>query len=188
MCLVRAPLEESTAAQTVHVWGCLEPDFSPPGLPFPVFTFPCLVFNLIRSSVLSVSGVVSFLTGPSPCSSLKSRIWFSKIIYEEVIRGSLPHTWRRVSALANSPTVCVIRWGDNSSHLISSPNMLSNYLSSLCIHLIIFSLNWCVLLKRKYLRQDFSHTEHWKAFPLLSMLMCFKTFKQWTGAMTSANK
>ena len=72
-----------------------------------------------------------FLQDPPLAQVSKVESGFQKLFRRT---GSLPHTWRRVSALANSPTVCVIRWGDNSSHLISSPNLLSNYLFSLCIH------------------------------------------------------
>ena len=85
--------------------------------------------------------VSHFLKGPplAQVSTVESEWKTNKNSW--LMRTGSMCTWRRVSALANSATVCVIRWRDNSSHLTNSPNLISNHLPSSSIHLTVWVTN-----------------------------------------------
>ena len=124
MCLVRAPLDESTEAHIVHFWGWRDPGFCWLGLLLPFVDFLTGTSSdeddvwSTPLSWISSSQSLSPKTTFSWRSSLNNLIWQNQSFDFEQSKHQNCFTCRTVSAFANSTTECVIKWRDNSSHLL----------------------------------------------------------------------
>ena len=126
MCLVRAPLDESTEAHIVHFWGWRDPGFCWLGLLLPFVDFLTGTSSdeddvwSTSLSWISSSASLSLKTTFSWRSSLSNRIWQDQSFDFEESEHQNCFTCRTVSAFASSTTECVIKCRDNSSHLYFS--------------------------------------------------------------------